>query len=111
MPGWIANSLRESELDLATVEGYSYQKTEKLISDFDQHVKDAHDALASVTGDALEEEWALKHGDMVLFTLKRGPVVRMHLRHLIHHRGQLSVYLRELDVPIPSIYGPSADER
>ncbi len=111
MPEWIANSLREPDRDLATSEGYSFQKTEKLLADFDRHVAVAREALASVTGDALEEEWMLRHGDMVLLTAKRGPVVRMHLRHLIHHRGQLSVYLRELDVPIPSIYGPSADER
>jgi uncharacterized damage-inducible protein DinB len=111
MPGWIANSLREPDLDLANVEGYSYQTTEKLVADFDQHVKDARAALAAVTGDSLDEQWALKHGDMVLLESRRGPVVRMHLRHLIHHRGQLTVYLRELDVPIPSIYGPSADER
>jgi uncharacterized damage-inducible protein DinB len=49
-------------------------------------------------------------GDHVIFTLPRGMVVRQNLNHLIHHRGQLSVYLRLLDVPVPSIYGPTADE-
>jgi uncharacterized damage-inducible protein DinB len=44
-------------------------------------------------------------------TLPRGPLVRQHLRHLVHHRGQLTVYLRLVDVPLPSIYGPTADER
>ncbi len=111
MPGWIAGSLRESHRDLATGAGYTFEKTEKLLSEFDRNVAAARDALASVTGPALDETWSLKHGDNVLMSSKRGPVVRMHLRHLIHHRGQLSVYLRELDVPIPSIYGPSADER
>lgn len=111
MPGWIASSLRESHIDLATSEGYSFQKTRKLLSDFDRNVAAAHDALGSVAGAALEENWELRRGDDVLMTSKRGPVVRMHLRHLIHHRGQLTVYMRELDVPIPSIYGPSADER
>ena len=111
MPGWIATTLREPHIDLAASAGYSFEKTEKLLSEFDKHVAAAHDALKSVTGAALEEDWQLKHGDNVLFTSKRGPTVRMHLRHLIHHRGQLTVYLRELDVPIPSIYGPSADER
>ncbi len=111
MPGWIARSLREPHIDLATGEGYSLQPTAKLLSDFDKNVAAAHDALAQVTGPALDELWSLKHGDNVLLSLERGPVVRMHLRHLIHHRGQLTVYLRELDVPIPSIYGPSADEK
>ena len=54
--------------------------------------------------------WSLKKGDQVLFTAPRGAVVRSHLNHLIHHRGQLSVYLRLNDVPLPSIYGPTADE-
>jgi uncharacterized damage-inducible protein DinB len=54
--------------------------------------------------------WSLKKGDQVLFTAPRGVVVRLHLNHLIHHRGQLSVYLRLNDVPLPSIYGPTADE-
>jgi uncharacterized damage-inducible protein DinB len=111
MPGWISRTLREPHIDLATGEGYSFQPTAKLLSDFDKNVAAARDALASVTGAALDENWELRHGDNVLMTSKRGPTVRMHLRHLIHHRGQLSVYLRELDVPIPSIYGPSADER
>ena len=54
--------------------------------------------------------WSLKKGDQVLFTSPRGAVVRTHMNHLIHHRGQLSVYLRLNDVPLPSIYGPTADE-
>jgi uncharacterized damage-inducible protein DinB len=111
MPGWISRTLREPHIDLATGEGYSFQPTAKLLSAFDKNVAAARDALASVTGAALDEDWELRHGDNVLMTSKRGPTVRMHLRHLIHHRGQLTVYLRELDVPIPSIYGPSADER
>jgi uncharacterized damage-inducible protein DinB len=55
--------------------------------------------------------WSLKHGDRVLFTAPRGTVVRTDIKHLIHHRGQLSVYLRLNDVPPPPIYGPTADER
>ena len=64
-----------------------------------------------VQGDALNVPWSLKHGEHVLMTMPRGAVVRQHLNHLIHHRGQLSVYLRLIDVPLPSIYGPTADEK
>jgi uncharacterized damage-inducible protein DinB len=49
--------------------------------------------------------------DQVLFTAPRSTVVRQHINHLIHHRGQLTVYLRLIDVPVPSIYGPTADEK
>jgi Uncharacterized protein conserved in bacteria len=111
MPGWIATSLSEPHIDLAAAGGYSFESTETLVKDFDQRVAAAREALRSVTGPALQEPWSLKHGDNVLFTSPRGEVVRTHLSHLIHHRGQLTVYLRELDVPIPQIYGPTADEK
>ena len=67
--------------------------------------------LAAVTGPALDEPWSLKMGDRVLMTAPRGATVRQHLGHLSHHRGQLTVYLRLLDVPLPQVYGPTADER
>ena len=111
MPGWIGRTLRDTSIDLAGGSGYSFQPTEALLRDFDRNVDDARRALASVTGDALDVPWSLRMGDKVLFTSPRGPVVRSHLNHLIHHRGQLTVYLRLLDVPLPSIYGPTADEK
>ena len=111
MPGWIAKSLRETEIDLAKADGYSFQPTDVLLEQFDSNVKDAHEALGSVTGADLDVPWSLKRGEQVFFTAPRGVVVRGHLNHFIHHRGQLTVYLRLIDVPIPSIYGPTADEQ
>ena len=111
MPGWIAQSLRDPHIDLARSGGYSFETTETLLRNFDSNVAAAREALESVTGSALQEPWSLRRGETVIFTSPRGEVVRMHLSHLIHHRGQLTVYLRELDVPIPQIYGPTADER
>jgi uncharacterized damage-inducible protein DinB len=111
MPGWITRTLNEPHIDLATGEGYSFQPTEVLLEQFDRNVREARDSLAAVTGDRLEEPWSLKHGDNVLMTSPRGETVRNHLNHLIHHRGQLTVYLRLVDVPLPSVYGPTADER
>ena len=67
--------------------------------------------LALVTQDAdYDVPWSLKLRGNVLFTAPRGVVVRQHISHLSHHRGQMTVYLRLLDVPVPSIYGPTADE-
>ena len=111
MPGWITNTLREPSLDLLTAPGYSYQTTETLLRDFDQNVRDARAALAASTETDFGALWSLKRGEMVLFSASRATVVRTHINHLIHHRGQLSVYLRLVDVPVPSIYGPTADER
>jgi uncharacterized damage-inducible protein DinB len=111
MPGWIATTLRQPEIDLARFGGYSFEPTKVLVETFDANVRAAREALADVTGAALEEPWSLRQGDRVIFTTPRGETVRSHLNHLIHHRGQLTVYLRLVDVPLPSVYGPTADER
>ena len=111
MPGWITRTLREPELNLAGGAGYSMQTTESLLEQFDKHVAEAHAAIADTSDDDFEKPWSLKMGDHVIMTLPRYTAVRQHINHLCHHRGQLTVYLRLLDVPIPSIYGPTADER
>ena len=111
MPSWIANTLRQTELNLGTAPGYSFEPTATLLSGFDQNVREAREALAASKDPDYAVLWSLKAGDRVLFTAPRGSVVRTHISHLSHHRGQLTVYLRLLEVPIPSIYGPTADER
>jgi uncharacterized damage-inducible protein DinB len=111
IPGWIAVSLRESHIDLLQAGGYSFETTEALLRLFDTNAREAREALAAVTGPALDAPWSLRCGEQVLFTAPRGEVVRQHLNHLIHHRGQLTVYLRLVDVPLPQVYGPTADER
>lgn len=110
MPGWFPLILDHSELDLSEGPGYSFEPTSVLLEQFDVGVEKARDALTRVTGDDLDAPWSLKMGDQVLSTQPKGEVARETLRHLSHHRGQLTVYLRLLDVPIPSIYGPTADE-
>ncbi len=111
MPGWITNALRETSLDLARYPGYSYEKTETLLATFDRHVAEARAAIAASRDEDYRVDWSLKHGDRVIMTQPRAEVVRTHVNHLIHHRGQLTVYLRLIDVPVPSVYGPTADER
>jgi uncharacterized damage-inducible protein DinB len=110
MPGWLTRTVRGTEIDLAKSEGYSFQKTDTLLEQFDQHVREARAALASAKDADFAVTWSLKQGAQVLFSAPRGTVVRSHINHLIHHRGQLTVYLRLLDVPIPGMYGPTADE-
>jgi uncharacterized damage-inducible protein DinB len=110
MPGWLTQTLRDTEVNLATSSGYSFETTETLLGEFDRHVREAREALTSAKEADFTVPWSLKNGNRVLFTAPRGVVVRSHMNHLIHHRGQLSVYLRLNDVPLPSIYGPTADE-
>ena len=110
MPGWVTNALRETELNLAGGAGYSYETTDTLLALFDRNVAEARAAIADARDEDYGVTWSLKMGDQVLFTMPRAAVVRQTISHLVHHRGQLTVYLRLLDVPIPPIYGPTADE-
>ena len=110
MPGWMTTTLRRTEINLAGGSGYSYETTDALLGQFDKHVAEAREAIAESTDADFDVQWSLKHGENVLFTIPRAAAIRQHINHLIHHRGQLSVYLRLVDVPLPSIYGPTADE-
>jgi uncharacterized damage-inducible protein DinB len=110
MPGWITNAIRETKLDLSKGPGYSYEKTEKLLQVFDRNVASARDALRSAKDADFDVQWQLTMGERVLLTASRAEIVRQDINHLVHHRGQLTVYLRLLNVPVPSIYGPTADE-
>ena len=111
MPGWITKVVQGADIDLGSADPYKNQKTESLLQQFDKHVAEANAAISSAKDADYAKPWSLKRGDQVLMSLPRGVVVRQTINHLVHHRGQLTVYLRLLDVPVPSIYGPSADER
>ena len=83
-----------------------------LLQEFDEKVKTARVALAPLTDAELLARWTLKKGDQVFFTLPKISALRSFvMNHTIHHRGQLSVYLRLRNVPVPPIYGPTADEQ
>ena len=89
----------------------SPMSTAELLPALDWSLAKAKEVLGGLSDSALTSAWTLKSGDRELFTLPRVAMLRsVMLNHWYHHRGQLTVYLRELDVPVPSIYGPSADE-
>ena len=111
MPGWLTRMVRDTEIDLAQGPGYSYQTTASLVAQFDKLVREAREAIASAKDPEFRVPWSLKSGGHVLFTQPRWDAVRSTINHLVHHRGQLTVYLRLVDVPVPSIYGPTADEK
>jgi len=82
-----------------------------ILATFDRNVSRATEVLRTLTDEQLLAPWKYRYGDRVVFELPRLVVVRTSaLNHLIHHRGQLSVYLRMLNVPLPGVYGPTADE-
>lgn len=115
LPGWAPVTLAETELDMNPVGGPRYtpppfQSVAAMLDSFDVNVKAARAAIAKATDEQLMVPWSLKNGGRVMFTLPRVGVLRSFvLNHMIHHRGQLSVYLRLRDVPLPNIYGPTAD--
>ncbi|MGE0448579.1 MAG: DinB family protein [Vicinamibacterales bacterium] len=111
MPGWITNVVTARALDLSSGAPYTFETPAALLDEFDRNVQGARTALDHVSDDDLAESWSLRHGERVLFSAPRRVVVRQTINHLVHHRGQLSVYLRLIDVPLPSIYGPTADDR
>jgi len=83
----------------------------ELLTIFDRNAASLRAALSLADDATLARAWTLRRGDEVIFQQARGTILRgMGISHLIHHRGQLSVYLRLLDVPLPPIYGPTADE-
>jgi uncharacterized damage-inducible protein DinB len=87
------------------------KSTEEILAAHDRSVKTSKELLGQIGDAGLDKMWSAKAGDNTLMSMPKGSLVRaIVMNHWIHHRGQLSVYLRLLDVPLPSIYGPSADE-
>ena len=111
MPGWLTLTMKNDALDLSKGQPYSLEKTETLLAEFDRNVKEAREVIAGAADPEYMVPWSLKAGDRLFFTLPRIAVMRQNINHLVHHRGQLSVYLRLQNVPVPSIYGPTADEK
>lgn len=112
LPQWGAMTMESDELDLdgAGVQGPIGSRADVLAA-FDTKVSRFRTALVDRTDAELQAPWTLKHGGRLVFTMPRSAVLRSFvLNHLVHHRGQLSVYLRQLDVSLPAIYGPTADE-
>lgn len=115
IPMWGATTLTTEELDMAApseIDAFEATDRAGLLARFDREVESFRRAGEGRGDEELFEEWTFRSGDQVLFRMPKASVIRVWvLNHLVHHRGQLSVYLRLLDVPVPAIYGPSADEQ
>jgi len=110
---WQTTMLRQDHFDVASTPQRRERAAsrEALLEEFDRHVQALRDALAGLDDAALAAPWSLRRGEQVLLQGPRVGMVRsMGISHMVHHRGQLSVYLRLLGVPVPPIYGPTADE-
>jgi uncharacterized damage-inducible protein DinB len=113
LPGWLPQILNETMFDLASLPATAIadETAAAILARFDTGVADARRALRESTDARLADTWTLRKDGEVILTLPRIVALRTEgLYHLTHHRGQLTVYLRLLDIPIPPIYGPTADE-
>lgn len=116
MIGWGCDTLKSESFDVAPVGGEPYKEepaasVAALLEKFDKGVAEFRNSLANASDADLMTNWSLLSGGNPIFTMPRIACLRgMILNHLIHHRAQLTVYLRMNDVPVPALYGPSADE-
>jgi uncharacterized damage-inducible protein DinB len=111
IPKWITDMVEKSEIDFATFEHFQPKTTAELVKHFDENLKGAKDALRHVSNDALAKTFSLKNQGQLLFSSPIKENIGSSINHLVHHRGQLTVYMRLNDLPVPSIYGPSADDK
>lgn len=112
IPGWIETALNQDMLDFS--DGYKptpVENSDDLIELLEQSVQKSQKALNGASEDDLLPDWTMKNGDQVLMVMPKHAVIRHSLNQITHHRAQLGVYLRLLDIPIPGSYGPSADEQ
>ncbi|HEV7590307.1 MAG TPA: DinB family protein [Longimicrobium sp.] len=117
LPGWAPMMMDRTELDIAPLDGpkfpgYSYETTATLLAEFERNAAAARAALAAASDADFEVPWTLKAAGHVVQTQSRYQMLRsMVLNHLVHHRAQLGVYLRLVDLPVPQMYGPTADDK
>jgi uncharacterized damage-inducible protein DinB len=113
LPALMPLILEADELDVAG--GFDQPKPgtgAEILAHFDKTVGHGRALLESASAEQMGEDWTLRNGDQVHFTMPKGAVLRAFVfNHVIHHRGQLAIYLRLLEAPVPGMYGPSADEK
>jgi uncharacterized damage-inducible protein DinB len=114
LPVWITRILNADEFDFAThtFKSYAAANQEELMQIFNDNLNAAIESLQKATDEDFSKTWTMRRGNSIVTQIPKKVAIRsLTLSHIIHHRGQLSVYLRLLNVPVPGLYGPSADEK
>ncbi|MCX2453319.1 DinB family protein [Pedobacter sp. PLR] len=112
LPTWITYAVTTDELDFATMpyEPKDLQTNADLMTLFEESLEDGRSHLSAAKEEILSEPWILRNGEQIYSTFTKGSLIRHTLSQIIHHRAQLGVFMRLLDIPIPGSYGPSADD-
>ncbi|MBS7564971.1 DinB family protein [Mucilaginibacter sp. Bleaf8] len=112
LPTWIGMTLFTDELDFASApyQPASVNNTAELLAYFEKSLAEGRNTLAAATDEQLQPIWTMRTGDQIHLAVTKGEMIRITFSQIVHHRAQLGVYLRLLNIPIPGSYGPSADE-
>ena len=111
IPKWITDIIEKSVIDFATFQHFQPKNTAELVNHFNENIKGAQNALQNVTNAELSKMFYLKNNGVELLSSPKDEIISSSLNHWVHHRGQLTVYMRLNNIHVPSIYGPSADEQ
>lgn len=112
LPGWVTMAIKTDGLDFAEnpYKPVDVNTTEELLAYFEKSLADGKSELKEENEQLLDKDWTLRNGQQIYSVEPKADVIRMSINQIIHHRAQLGVYLRLLDIPIPGSFGPSADE-
>ena len=111
IPQWITHMIEKSEIDFATFVHFKPANTAELVKHFDENIQGVKNALQHVSNKQIMEPFFLKNKGQTIFSSPKKENIGVSINHMVHHRGQLTVYMRLNDIAVPSIYGPSADDK
>ncbi len=113
MFGWFPKMIQYPELDFENADAWASDAstTEELVALLDSNVADMKEKLSAASDEVMNEIWVMRTGDTILWKVPRREAIRASISHMAHHRGQLTVYARLNEIPVPSIYGPTADDQ
>jgi uncharacterized damage-inducible protein DinB len=111
IPLWITYMVKEGEIEFSTFKHQEIKTNAELTRAFDENLAGAIDALKHATDEQLNRMFELKHNGRLLYSQKTADYIGPTINHWVHHRGQLTVYMRMCGIKVPSIYGPSADDK
>lgn len=111
IPKWIRDMIEGGVINFQSYSHFQLSTTEKLLAHYDENIEGAIKSLTNITDQKLAKPFELKNGDQLLWSSPMVEALANTINHWVHHRGQLTVYMRLNDIAVPSIYGPSADDK
>ena len=111
IPKWIRDMIEQSVINFSNYTHFQLSTADKLLAHYEENLEGAIRSLSNITDEKLAKPFELKNGDQLLWTAPMLESIGSTINHWVHHRGQLTVYMRLNDIAVPSIYGPSADDR